>query len=71
MVMQQVNEHTPLLLPVKVHLDGVIDDQVSGANRINPLWVAAQFHHSITHGSEVHHGRNTTEGHLEYELSIY
>lgn len=30
-----------VLLPVKVHLDGVIDDEISGANRINLLWVAA------------------------------
>lgn len=30
-----------VLLPVKVHLDRMIDDEVSGANRINLLWVTA------------------------------
>lgn len=48
-----------VLLPVKVHLDGMIDDEVSGAHGINLLWVTAQFHHRIPHGSKVHHGRDT------------
>lgn len=49
-----------VLLPVKVHLDGVIDDQVSRADRVNLLWVSAEFHHGVTHGSKVHHSRNST-----------
>lgn len=28
-----------VLLPIKVHLDGVVDDEVSRANRINLFWV--------------------------------
>lgn len=30
-----------VLLPVKVHLDGMIDDEVSRANGIDLLWVTA------------------------------
>lgn len=49
-----------VLLPVKVHLDGMIYDKVRRANWINLLWIATQFHHSITHSSKVHHSWNTT-----------
>lgn len=49
-----------LSLPVKVHLDGVINDKVSWTNRINLLWIAAKFHHCISHGSKVHHSRDAT-----------
>lgn len=49
-----------ILLPVKVHLDGVIDDKVSWTNGVNLLWVATEFRHCIPHGGKVHHGWDTT-----------
>jgi len=55
-------EKTPMslfLLPVKIHLDGMIDDEVSRTNWINLFWVTSEFHHCIPHGSKVHHSRNT------------
>lgn len=44
------------LLPVEVHLDGVIDDKVSGTHRVDLLGVAPQLHHRVPHGGKVHHG---------------
>lgn len=46
-----------LLLFVKVHLDGMIDNQVSWANGIDFLRISAQLNHRIAHGSEIHHSR--------------
>lgn len=48
------------ILPVEVHLDGVIDDKVSRTNRIDLLWIAAELHHRVPHGGKVHHSRDTT-----------
>lgn len=58
-----VGERREILLPVEVHLDGMINDEVSGTNWINLFWVATEFHHCITHGSEVDHSRNTAAWH--------
>lgn len=52
----------PLSLPVEVHLDGMIDDEVCGANGVDPFWIAAQLHDCVAHGGEVHHGGNAAAG---------
>ena len=44
-----------------VHLDGVIDDQLRGLQRIDPFGVAAQIGHRVPHGRQVHDGGNSCE----------
>lgn len=52
---------TLVLLPVKVHLDGMVNDEVGGADGVYLLWVAAEFHDCVAHGCKVHHGRDAAE----------
>ena len=44
-----------------VHLDRVVDHQVGGHHRIDPLGVAAQRLDRVAHGREVHHGGHAGE----------
>lgn len=48
------------VLPIEVHLNGMIDDKVSRTDGINLLWIAAELRHCIPHGGKVYHGRDTT-----------
>lgn len=48
------------LLPVKVHLYGVIDDQISWTDRVDLLWITTELLHGVPHGSKVHHCRDAT-----------
>jgi len=41
---------------VFVDLDGMIDDQLSGLERVDLLWIATEELHRIAHGGEVDHG---------------
>ena len=44
-----------------VHLDGVIDDEVDGAERVDLGGVATETLHGVTHCGKVHHGRHTAK----------
>lgn len=48
------------ILPVEVHLNGMINDKISRANWINLFWVTTEGFDCVTHGSKVHHSRDTT-----------
>ena len=60
----------PLLLSVEVHLNGMIDDQVSWTDRVDPLWIPSQFLHCIPHGSKVHHCRDSTASKCKYCMFV-
>ena len=44
-----------------IDLNGVIDDQVNRAKRVNLGWVATETLHSVTHGSQIDDGGDTTK----------
>ena len=44
-----------------VDLDGVVDDEFGGKERIDALGIAAEFLHGFAHGGEVDDGRNAGE----------
>lgn len=53
-------------LPVKVHLDGVINDQISWTDGVDLLWITTQLLHGVPHRCKVHHSRDSAapvEGH--------
>ena len=45
----------------EVGLHRVVDDEVGGADGVDPIRVAAQTAHRLPHGGEVHHGRHAGE----------
>ncbi len=47
--------------PVVIHLDRVVDDQVAGDDRIDPVGVSAHLGHGIAHGREIHDAGHTGE----------
>lgn len=51
------------LLPVEVHVDGMIDDQVGRADGIDFGSVSAELLHRVAHGGEVHQSRYAPENH--------
>ena len=46
---------------VGVDLDRVVDDQVAGHDRVDPVGVAAHAGHRVAHGGQVHHARHAGE----------
>ncbi len=46
---------------VLVHLHRVVDHQLDGLERVDPLRIAAHRHHRVAHGGEVDHGGDAGE----------
>ena len=44
-----------------VHHDRVIDDQITGGQRIDLLRITTHFGHGVAHGSQIDHGRDASE----------
>ena len=44
-----------------VHLDGMVDHQFGGEQRIDFLWIAAEFAHGVAHRGEIDHRGNAGE----------
>lgn len=44
-----------------IDLNGVINNEINGAKRVNLRWVTTKASHSITHGSQVDNSRHTSE----------
>jgi len=40
---------------VVIHLDRMIDDQVAGNHRVDPIGITAHARHGIAHGGQIHH----------------
>ena len=49
------------LRAVRVDLDRVVDDQVAGHHRVDPVGVALHPAHRVPHGRQVHHARHAGE----------
>ena len=46
---------------VVVHLDRVVDDEITGDDRVDPVRVAAHLGHRVAHGGEVHHAGHASK----------
>lgn len=43
------------LLPVEVHLNGMVDDKISRTHRVDLLRISTQLLYCVTHCSKIHH----------------